>query len=119
MVDPDRFRYVEVVVDVPAVGDRQFTYEVPGAWYLPYGAKVEVPFGQRQAEGYVVGHSSDRPDFDLKSVSAVYDLRFLPPVELLKLGQVLKEHYLTSTASFWQYLWPPLVRRKRLQAVQT
>jgi primosomal protein N' (replication factor Y) len=115
LVDPDRFSYVEVVVDIPAVGDRTFTYEVPGACYLPYGAKVQVPFGQRQAEGYVVGHSSEKPGLDLKSVSAVYDLRFLPPVELLDLAKLLKQHYLASIASFWRYLWPPSVRRRRLE----
>ncbi|HHY11698.1 MAG TPA: primosomal protein N' [Firmicutes bacterium] len=109
------FRYVDVVVDVPAVGDRKFTYQVPEGSALPYGAKVQVPFGRKQTDGYVAGHSSVKPDFDVKSVSAVYDLRFLPPDHLLRLGEVLKEHYLASTASFWGYLWPPLVRRRHLE----
>ncbi|NLC15730.1 MAG: primosomal protein N' [Firmicutes bacterium] len=115
MVDPDMFPYVEVVVDIPAVGDRRFTYELPCACHLPYGAKVQVPFGRTQAEGYVVGRGRDKPDFDVKSVSAVYDLRFLPPGELLDLGKALKQYYVSSVASFWRYLWPPLVRRKRLE----
>ena len=109
------FPYVEVVVDIPAVGDRRFTYELPCACHLPYGAKVQVPFGRTQAEGYVVGRGRDKPDFDVKSVSAVYDLRFLPPGELLDLGKALKQYYVSSVASFWRYLWPPLVRRKRLE----
>lgn len=116
MVDPDKSGYVEVVVDIPALGDRRFTYEVPGGCHLPYGAKVEVPFGGRQAEAYVVGHSTHKPDLDLKPVAAAYDLRFLPPHGLLSLGEVLKDYYLASTASFWRYLWPPSVRKQRLKS---
>lgn len=107
--------YVDVVVDVPAVGDRKFTYRVPQAHVLPYGAKVHVPFGRKKVDGYVVGHVTEHPNFPVKDVAAVYDLDFLPPEHLLSLGKRLKDYYLASTASFWTYLWPPLVSRKRLK----
>ncbi len=114
--DSEGLRYVEAVVDVPAVGDRRFTYSVPGGSFLPYGSKVYVPFGRAKADGYVVGHAQGKPDFEVKEILSVYDQEYLPPASLLSLGEMLKDYYFATTASFWAYLWPPLVSKKQPSA---
>lgn len=110
-------KYVNAVVDVAAVGDRLFTYRVPGEFILPYGSRVYVPFGRTRADGYVVEQVYTMPEFKVKDILSVYDPEFLPPEPLLSLGQVLKEYYFSSTVSFWAYLWPPLVSRKAPESV--
>ena len=69
--------YVDIVVDLPSMGDKVFTYKVPGDVVLPYGAKVYVPFGRRHVDGYVVGRPSTVPNVDLKDVISVYDLSLI------------------------------------------
>ena len=116
-IDFDTPNYVDIVVDIPLLGDRRFTYRIPGGITLPYGAKVKVPFGgKRQRDGYVVGPSSvEKADFEIKQVTGVYDPRFLPPKHLLRFGEILKDYYLAPTASFWKLMWPPAVTSTRLE----
>ncbi len=74
------YNYVDIVCDVPTVGDKAFTYKVPPKHcILPYGAKVYVPFGKRNVDGYIVDQGVPEPEFEVKDVLAVYDLDFLPP----------------------------------------
>ncbi len=113
---PGYFPYVDILVDVPVIGDRKFTYKTSENNYLPYGARVQVPFGSRRVDGYVVGYSDIKPDFDVKHILSCYDLKFLPPEHLLRLGIILKEYYLGSTVSFWKTLWPPLTPRLKLKS---
>ena len=48
-------RYAEVIVDLSAGAvDRRFTYAVPDGMRLDAGWQVEVPFGPRTLEGYVI-----------------------------------------------------------------
>lgn len=103
--------YVDIVVDLPSMGDKVFTYKVPEDVVLPYGAKVYVPFGRRNVDGYVVGRPSAAPDVDLKDVISVYDLNFLPPRNLLDFALTLRDYYLATISSFWGYLWPPQVKK--------
>lgn len=104
--------YLDILVDVPAVGDRAFTYYYPGEIYLPRGAKVRVPFGRAKADGFVLGESDAKPPFDIKPIEDIYDLSFLPPSGLLDLTAALGRHYLAPTAASWSHLYPPVVPRK-------
>ena len=110
--DLKRKGYVQVVVDVPALGDRQFTYSVPDGFRLPFGSKVYVPFGRTKADGYVVSNTDVKPDYEVKDILSVYDTEYLPPKSLLAFSNVLKDYYFATTASFWSYLWPPLVPKR-------
>ena len=48
-------RYAEVIVDLSAGAvDRLFTYSVPDGMAVDAGWQVEVPFGPRKLEGFVV-----------------------------------------------------------------
>ncbi len=49
--------YASVIVDVPAKQtDRAFDYEIPTKWhgFIQPGMRVNVPFGPRQIQGFVV-----------------------------------------------------------------
>ena len=48
-------RYAEVIVDLSNEAvDRLFTYRIPAGMALTPGQRVEVPFGPRTLEGYVI-----------------------------------------------------------------
>jgi primosomal protein N' (replication factor Y) len=115
--DPVDAVYLDIIVDVPAVGDRRFTYSCPSEISLPRGAKVRVPFGRARADGFVLGECAEKPPFSIKPVEDIYDLSFLPPQELLGLTEALARHYCASTASLWSNLYPPVVPRKSVARV--
>ena len=73
----DRY-YLDVAVDIPAVGDRRFTYSCPGSVKIPCGAKVHVLFGRSYTDAYVVGRSSQPKSFEVKDISGVYVPGFFP-----------------------------------------
>jgi primosomal protein N' (replication factor Y) len=109
--------YLDIIVDVPAVGDRPFTYWFPHPLTLPRGAKVRVPFGGTKKDGFVLRSAAETPTFSTKPVEEIYDLSFLPPPELLDLAEALGRHYCASTASAWSCLYPPVVPRKSVAKV--
>ena len=48
-------RYAEVIVDLSNEAvDRLFTYRIPAGMALAPGQRVEVPFGPRVLEGFVI-----------------------------------------------------------------
>jgi primosomal protein N' (replication factor Y) len=110
-------RYIGVIVDVPAVGDREFTYSLPEEIALPRGAKVRVPFASSHVDGYVVGDAAHHAHMGVKSVEYVYDLDFLPDADLLDLGERLAAHYCDSIASLWSCLWPPVAPKKSVARI--
>ena len=64
-------QYAHVILDLSAEAvDRLFTYSVPEGMILLPGQQVEVPFGPRRLEGFVVS-LSDRTDLDLARVKPV------------------------------------------------
>ncbi|MGE5578827.1 MAG: primosomal protein N' [Bacillota bacterium] len=105
-------RFVDVIVDVPALMDRQFTYELPDNMFIPRGAKVRVPFGQGEADGFVMGESTDPPSIKVRPIKFVYDLGFLPDDHLMRLAEVLAERCCVPLSSSLALLWPPFVPRE-------
>jgi primosomal protein N' (replication factor Y) len=110
-------RCVDLIVDIPAVGDRRFTYSLPDALALPPGAKVRVPFGRGEVDGFVAGEPENPPDMRLKPVKAVYDLEFLPGHDLLALAGELAAHYCAPLSSVWSCLWPPVAPKRKIEQV--
>lgn len=102
---------MDVILDIPGLSDRRFTYGLPGGGILPYGAKVRVPFGFGNRDGFVVGAPNEPPGLAVKDVEYAYDLRFLPGSSMLRFAAVLAQHHCTSLASTLSLLWPPVAPR--------
>jgi primosomal protein N' (replication factor Y) len=67
----DKGRYAQVIVDIAVSDtDRVFTYRVPEGMRLDPGSRVEVPFGHRQLEGYVLA-LTDETDLDEERIKPV------------------------------------------------
>lgn len=109
-------RFVDVIVDVPALLDRQFTYELPDNVFVAPGAKVRVPFGSGEADGFVVAVSTQQPEMQVKPVKYAYDLGFLPDPQLMRLARVLAERCCVPLSSSLSLLWPPFVPRAKAVA---
>jgi len=83
-------RYAQVIVDIAVSDtDRVFTYRVPEGMALLPGTRVEVPFGPRQLEGYVLALTEETqlPSERIKPVTAPLEdyPALLPPlVELAR-----------------------------------
>ncbi len=105
--------YRDVLVDVPAIGDRRFTYRFVGEYELPYGAKVRIPFGPSKKDGFIVGKAEKPTDFTVKDIDYVYDLRFLPSPSILDFAKIMAGHYCLSLASAMSLFWPPIVPREK------
>ncbi len=110
----------DVVVEVPALGDKHYTYRGPQDLPIPRGAKVKVPFGASNCDAYVVGEGTPPENVNIKAMSYVYDPRFLPPPSLLEFGEYLARRYCSPLASLWSCFWPPVaLRRKDDQRFET
>ena len=87
---PETGRYAQVIVDIAVSDtDRVFTYRVPEGMPLQPGARVEVPFGHRQLEGYVIAltEGTDLEEDRVKPITAPLEdyPALLPPlVELAR-----------------------------------
>ena len=92
-------RYAEIIVDLSAGAvDRLFTYSVPEGMEIGEGWQVEVPFGPRSLEGFVVSMKDhcDLPPEKVKAVRrAVWDYPVILP-ELLELAVWMHERYLCN-----------------------
>lgn len=101
---------VNVLVDVPGVGNRPYSYYLPAGTRPVKGLMVSVPFGRRKANGFIMGEGLEPQGVAVKDVSAVYDRRFLPPSDLVEFGEEVARYYAVPVASVWGCLWPPGVR---------
>ncbi|HQD39729.1 MAG: primosomal protein N' [Firmicutes bacterium] len=100
-------KYAQVIISIPTRQiDRPFDYAIPQALEaeVQLGTKVEVPFGSKTVEGYVVGlNDSTKVDPEkIKTIRAVAQDAQPIPLELLKLA--------TWLASFYQCLYLDALR---------
>ncbi|HHW27459.1 MAG TPA: primosomal protein N' [Firmicutes bacterium] len=105
--------FLDIIVDVPSLDDRRFTYRWTGDGVLPYGAKVRVPFGSAFADGFVVSRAQKPEGINVKDISFAYDTRFLPDREMLDFCGRLAGYYCVSLASMWSCLWPPVIPKMK------
>jgi primosomal protein N' (replication factor Y) len=105
--------YVDVLIDVPRLGDKRFTYRFTQDYFLPYGAKVRVPFGAQRRDGFVVAQVQEPKDLQVKDIMYAYDLRFLPGPKMLEFAKVLAEHYCVGLSCIMSLMWPPVAPRAR------
>lgn len=109
-------RFIDVLVDIPAVGDRRFTYRAPEGACLPVGAKVRVPFGRGEADGFIAGAAAPPERFEAKPLKAVYDPEFMPGEALRELATEVSRYYCAPVSSAWSCLWPPVALKRKPDA---
>ena len=104
-------RIVQIALDVPL--DRVFDYTLPEGLERPaIGALAEVPFGNRQRVGVVVGHGADAglvPE-RLKPLSRLLDDRPVLPPDLLALARFCAGYYRYPLGAVLAAALPPRLR---------
>lgn len=108
--------FVKVIVDIPAAQvNRPFDYQVPEAYQdsLQLGMRVQVPFGNRQLLGFVVGihHTSDFKG-TLKPITAVLDYESFINEELLDLSKHLAQTLHAFRINVLQAMLPAMLKVK-------
>ena len=108
--------FVKVIVDIPAAQvNRPFDYQVPEAYQdsLQLGMRVQVPFGNRQLLGFVVGihHTSDFKGA-LKPITAVLDYESFINEELLDLSEHLAQTLHAFRINVLQAMLPAMLKVK-------
>ena len=84
--------FCDVVLPLPV--DRPFTYRIPVGRTVEPGARVRVPFRNRELPGYVVGVHDRTPAFDVKDVGFAGE-RILDE-KMLALTRWIADRYLCS-----------------------
>jgi len=106
-ISPDP-KLIEVAVDVPGQGTSTYTYSLPADMVeLPeLGTLLLVPFGGRDALGYVVGLPADSDIAKVKNIRAVVD-DFGIPSEYIEVCRWMAEYYVCSFGDALRLLLPP------------
>ena len=110
-------RYAEVIVDLSNEAvDRLFTYRIPAGMALTPGQRVEVPFGPRTLEGYVIALKEEcgLPSEKVKDVRrALEDYPVILP-ELIELAQWMKRKYHCNLVDGLRQMIPAAMRGGRV-----
>ncbi|MBX5435915.1 MAG: primosomal protein N' [Alicyclobacillaceae bacterium] len=118
-------RVAAVIVDVRSRSlDRVFHYSVPDALAdrLQRGHRVEVPFGRRRCQGYVVDWpaEADRVALDrLRAVERILDDEPLLTDHLLALAEWLRERYVCTHLEAIEAIVPGGVRGEQAVGART
>lgn len=109
--------YAEVIVDVAAYPiDRPFDYMVPEQYreLIESGSRVKVPFGNRQALGFVTALKSetDVPTDKQKPIGELLDIEPVLTLEMLEMTKWLKRHTLCYEIDALQVMLPSALRAK-------
>ena len=111
-------RFCDVVVDLSAEAvDRTYTYAVPEGMELELGWQVEIPFGPRKLEGFVVDirESCDLPPEKVKNVlRTVRDSAVILP-DQLSLARWMHERYLCNFVDALRLMIPAQMRGERVR----
>lgn len=87
--------FARVLIAVPLEGD--FTYSVPEGMDIEVGRRVIVPFGRRQATGFVIALEEEhRTDYVVKPVTRLVDRQPTFNSELVELAYFVSRMYLCS-----------------------
>ncbi len=106
----DGGRYAQVIVDQPGRSvDQAFTYSIPAHLEdaIQVGSYVQVPFGRRRVPGFVIGITTDRPDFRLKDVDSLLLDDRLFDESSIELARWLAEHYMATFRDGLRCMLPP------------
>ncbi|MFC4772492.1 primosomal protein N' [Enterococcus hermanniensis] len=113
-------KLAQVIVDVPAMQtDQPFSYLIPPRLTIDVGMRVEVGFGSRHVQGFVIGFE-DAPvplPTNLKPIIRVLDLTPVLNQELLALADYMKETTFAFKVTCLQTMLPSVMKadyQKRL-----
>ncbi len=100
-----------IVVDLSL--DREFDYLVPEtlAGSLQIGSRVEVPFGRRLVNGYVVGFSESSSFPNLKPIQAIVGKKPLVEENILGLARWISDYYVAPVELAVRTVLPSAVRQ--------
>ncbi len=108
--------YAQVLVDIASKDiDHSFDYLIPD-WLqgrVACGQRVEVPFGNRKAIGYVLSLSDESEVAELKEIAGVVDEEPLLNAELLALASWIATEYLSPLSVVYRTMLPAPVRKGR------
>ncbi|GCF95793.1 primosomal protein N' [Enterococcus florum] len=114
----------QVIVDVPAMQtDQPFTYLIPSQMAVEPGMRVEVSFGSRHVQGFVVATetSKEAPAENLKPIIRMLDIAPVLNQELLVLADYMKEKTFAFKITCLQTMLPSVMKadyQKRFYAVE-
>jgi primosomal protein N' (replication factor Y) len=105
-------RIARVVVDLSL--DREFDYRVPAELddELRLGSRVAVPFGRREAQGYVVGFVETSSFPGLKPIRSIVGKKPLVEENILGLARWIADYYLAPVEQAVRTVLPSAVRKE-------
>ena len=105
--------YADVAVCLPF--SRTFLYEIPHPTPLP--ARVTVPFGKREVQGFVVGFRDDKPEHlpDVRQVIEILDTRPLIGPDVYELCRWISRYYMAPLGEVLKCALPPFITGKHLE----
>ena len=111
-------RYCNVIVDITAETlDKLFTYAIPEGMALQIGQRVQVPFGSRKLEGYILA-LSDHTDLDPTRIRAVIrpleDYQAILP-DMIELAYWVRERYNCTLSEALRQMIPAQRRGERVK----
>ena len=105
-------RIAKVIVDLSL--DKEFDYLVPPELesVLQTGSPVVVPFGHRDAKGFIVGFADSSEHENLKPVKAASGKKDLVDARVLNLARWMSDYYLAPLENCVRTVLPGAVRKK-------
>jgi len=105
-------RIAKVAVDLSL--DREFDYLIPESLQaiVEMGVRVEVPFGKRQVNGFVVGLAEESDVENLKPIGKVLGEQSLITEPVMELARWISSYYLAPFENCVRAVLPAVVRRK-------
>lgn len=105
-----------VLVEISAkTVDKMFDYLVPLEFNskIALGIRVEVPFGKRTLEGFVLKIKEDSDIDNLKSIIRIIDEDIVLNEELISLGKKIHEMTLANLINCYQVMLPKALKAKK------
>lgn len=108
---PSDVQVAKIAVDLSL--DRLFDYFIPSELVhsVQVGSHVEVPFGPRRTQGFVVGLGARESERSLKKVIRVIDKEPLISADLMKLAEWMSEYYVAPLELAIRTMLPSAVRK--------
>lgn len=106
-------KLAQVIVDVPAMQtDQPFTYLIPPQMTVESGMRVEVSFGSRHVQGFVIAvtETPELPADNLKEIIRVLDLTPVLNHELLQLADYMKDTTFAFKITCLQTMLPSVMK---------